>query len=154
LTFKISPPILYELGLEAALECLADQFSQQHGLLTYFETDRNPKPVDENLKVLLFQAVQELLVNVVKHAQAHSLKISMWRENNLLRLGVEDDGVGFNPLVPGYSQGKGGGFGLFSIKERLRPLGGNLEVKSEPGAGTEVVLSVPLQINASGVTTP
>ena len=152
LTFKISPPILYELGLEAALECLADQFSQQHGLLTYFETDRQPKPVDENLKVLLFQAAQELLVNVVKHAQARSLKISMWREDNLLRLGVEDDGVGFNPLVHRHPQGKGGGFGLFSIKERLRPLGGNLEVKSEPGAGTEVVLSVPLQINASGVT--
>ena len=154
LTFRISPPILYELGLEAALECLADQFSQQHGLLTYFESDRQPKPLDENLKVLLFQAVQELLVNVVKHAQAHSLKISMWREQNLLRLGVEDDGVGFNPLVPVYRQGKGGGFGLFSIKERLRPLGGNLEVKSEPGAGTEIVLSVPLKINASGVSTP
>jgi len=152
LTFKISPPILYELGLEAALECLADQFSQQHGLLTYFESDRQPKPLDENVKVLLFQAAQELLVNVVKHAQAHSLKISMWRENNLLHLGVEDDGVGFNPLIHRYSQGKGGGFGLFSIKERLRPLGGNLEVKSEPGAGTEVVLSVPLQINSSGVT--
>ena len=57
LTFKISPPILYELGLEAALECLTDQFSQQHGLLTYFECDRQPKPLDENLKVLLFQAV-------------------------------------------------------------------------------------------------
>ncbi|MEJ2070786.1 MAG: CHASE3 domain-containing protein, partial [Syntrophobacterales bacterium] len=65
LTFKISPPILYELGLEAALECLADQFSQQHGLLTYFESDLQPKPLDENLKVLLFQAAQELLVNVV-----------------------------------------------------------------------------------------
>ncbi len=147
LTFKISPPILYELGLEAALECLTDQFSQQHGLLTYFECDRQPKPLDENLKVLLFQAVQELLINVVKHAQARSLKISMWRQGESLRLGVEDDGVGFNPLVPGHRQGKGGGFGLFSINERLRPLGGSLEVKSEPGGGTEVVLSVPLDLD-------
>ena len=144
LTFKISPPILYELGLEAALESLTDQISHQHGLIAYFESDRHPKPVDENLKVLLFQAVQELLVNVVKHAQARSLKVSMWLENGFLRLAVEDDGVGFDPRVPVYGQGKQGGFGLFSIKERLRPLGGNLEVKSEPGGGTEVVLSVPL----------
>ena len=148
LTFKISPPILYELGLEAALESLTDQISHQHGLIAYFESDRHAKPVDENLKVLLFQAVQELLVNVVKHAQARSLKVSMWRENGFLHLAVEDDGVGFNPYVPVYCQGNHGGFGLFSIKERLRPLGGNLEVKSEPGAGTEVVLSVPLNLNS------
>jgi len=149
LTFKISPPILYELGLEAALESLTDQFSHQHGLVAYFESDRHPKPVDEDLKVLLFQAVQEILVNVVKHAQARSLKVSMWREDECLRIGVEDDGVGFNPRVPVYGHGKQGGFGLFSIKERLRPLGGKLEVKSEPGAGTEVVLSVPLHPGSS-----
>jgi len=152
LTFKISPPILYELGLEAALESLTDQFSHQHGLIAYFECDRHPKPVDENLKVLLFQAVQELLVNVVKHAQARSLKVSMWREDGSLRIGVEDDGLGFDPRLPVYRQGKHGGFGLFSIRERLRPLGGNLEVKSEPGAGTEIVLSVPLHQESSGET--
>jgi signal transduction histidine kinase len=149
LTFKISPPILYELGLEAALESLTDRVSHQHGLIAYFECDRQPKPLDENLKVLLFQAVQELLVNVVKHAQARSLKVTMWREDGFLRLAVEDDGVGFNPRVPVYRQGKQGGFGLFSIKERLRPLGGSLEVKSEPEGGTEVVLSVPLQDSPS-----
>jgi len=149
LTFRISPPILYDLGLEAALEWLTDRFSHQHGLLTYFESDRQPKPVDEDLKVLLFQAVQELLVNIVKHAKAHSLKVSMWRQNGFLYIGVEDDGVGFSPLARGYRQGKGGGFGLFSIRERLRPLGGNLEIKSEPEGGTEFVLSVPLNLEAS-----
>ena len=146
LTFRISPPILYDLGLEAALEWLTDRLSHQHGLLAYFESDRQPKPVDENLKVLLFQAVQELLVNVVKHTKAHSLKVSMWREQDHLYIGVEDDGVGFDPAVPGYRNGKGGGFGLFSIRERLRPLGGDLEIKSEPDGGTEFILSVPLDL--------
>jgi signal transduction histidine kinase len=149
LTSRISPPILYDLGLEAALEWLTDRFSQQHGLLAYFESDRQPKPVDENLRVLLFQAVQELLVNVVKHAQAHSLKVSMWRQGDSLHIGVEDDGVGFDPAVPGYRNGKDGGFGLFSIRERLRPLGGKLEIKSEPQGGTEFVLSVPLDLKPS-----
>jgi signal transduction histidine kinase len=146
LTSRISPPILYDLGLEAALEWLTDRFSHQHGLLTYFESDRQPKPVDDNLKVLLFQAVQELLVNIVKHAKAHSLKVSMWRQEDNLCIGVEDDGVGFNPARPDYRRREGGGFGLFSIRERLRPLGGKLEVKSEPNGGTEFVLSVPLEL--------
>ena len=152
LTFRISPPILYDLGLEAALEWLGDRFAQQHGLLTYFESDRQPKPLAEDLKVLLFQAVQELLVNIVKHARAKSLKISMWRQNGQLYIGVEDDGVGFDPTVPGYRQGKGGGFGLFSIRERLRPLGGHLEIKSEPDGGAEFVLSVPLDLKNPGDT--
>jgi len=147
LTSRISPPILYDLGLEAALEWLTDRISQQHGLLAYFESDRQPKPVDDNLKVLLFQAVQELLVNVVKHAQASSLKVSMWRQDNQLNIGVEDDGVGFDPGIPPYKNGKGGGFGLFSIRERLRPLGGRLEVKSEPQGGAEFILSVPLELS-------
>ncbi len=146
LTSRISPPILYDLGLEAALEWLTERFSHQHGLLTYFESDRQPKPVDENLKVLLFQAVQELLVNVVKHAHARSLKVSMWRQDDNLNIGVEDDGVGYDPKLPPYRNGKGGGFGLFSIRERLRPLGGKLEIKSEPQGGTEFVLSVPLEL--------
>jgi signal transduction histidine kinase len=146
LTSRISPPILYDLGLEAALEWLTERFSQQHGLLAYFESDRQPKPVDENLRVLLFQAVQELLVNVVKHARAHSLKVSMWRQDDSLHIGVEDDGVGYDPSIPPYRNGKGGGFGLFSIRERLRPLGGKLGVKSEPNGGTEFVLSVPLEL--------
>jgi signal transduction histidine kinase len=85
-------------------------------------------------------------VNVVKHAQAHSLKVSMWRQDDNLNIGVEDDGVGFNPAVPPYRNGKGGGFGLFSIRERLRPLGGKLDIKSEPNGGTEFVLSVPLEL--------
>jgi signal transduction histidine kinase len=143
LTFKISPPILYELGLEAALEWLTERFGREHGLLTFFESDRQPKSLDEDLKILVFQAVQELLVNVVKHANARNLKVSVWREGDILQVGVEDDGVGFNPQDLGLRHGEGG-FGLFSIRERLRPLGGNLRVSSEPGQGTEVTLSVPL----------
>jgi len=147
LTSRISPPILYDLGLEAALEWLTERISHQHGLMAYFESDRQPKPVDDNLKVILFQAVQELLVNVVKHARAHSLKVSMWRTDDHLNIGVEDDGVGYDPAIAPYKNGKGGGFGLFSIRERLRPLGGRMEVRSEPEGGAEFVLSVPLELS-------
>ncbi|MBM4273773.1 MAG: hypothetical protein FJ134_04810 [Deltaproteobacteria bacterium] len=148
LTFKISSPILYELGLEAAVEWLTEELQSRHGTVAYFETDRHPKPVEENLRILLYQAVNELLLNVVKHSRARHVQVSIWREGDRLRLGVYDDGVGFNPAAIRARWGKReGGFGLFSIRERLRPFGGLLEVDSKPGFGTQVVITVPLKNN-------
>jgi signal transduction histidine kinase len=143
LTFKISSPILYELGLEAALEWLTEQVTKDHGLATRFVTDGQPHPLDDDVRVILYQAVGELLVNVVKHARAQHIEVSMRREGGTLKVEVGDDGAGFQ--VPQTElRRQGCGFGLFSIRERLRPLGGLLDVQSAPGAGTHVILTVPL----------
>ena len=142
LTFELSSPILYELGLEAAVESLAEQVQKQHGILSTFEDDGQHKPLDDDVRVVLFQAVRELLVNVAKHAQANSVKVSIQRYDSDIRIGVEDDGVGFDTSEIGYSTN---GFGLFSIRERLDYLGGHLEVRSEPGRGTLVTLVAPLK---------
>ena len=88
LTFKISPPILYELGLEAALEWLTEQLAKEHGLATAFESDHRAQVPDHDLGILLFQAVNELLVNVVKHARAASVKVSMTQQDGSLRIQV------------------------------------------------------------------
>jgi signal transduction histidine kinase len=144
LTFKISSPILYELGLEAALEWLTEQIQKDHGISARFGSDGQPKPLDDDVRVLLFQAVNELLVNVVKHARAQNVEVSIRREGGNLKVEVGDDGVGFQ-MPPGQARSRERcGFGLFSIRERLRPWGGLLEVQSEPGAGTHVTLTVPL----------
>jgi len=148
LTFKISSPILYELGLEAALEWLTEQVQKDHGISARFVADGQPQPLDDDVRVLLFQAVNELLVNVVKHAQAHNVEVSMRREGGNLKVEVGDDGVGFSMPQKDYRQGRCG-FGLFSIRERLRPVGGLLEVQSAPGAGTHVSLIVPLAAAAA-----
>jgi PAS domain S-box-containing protein len=145
LTFELSSPILYQLGLEAAVEWLAERTQEQHGILSYFEDDGQPKPLDDDVRVLLFQAVRELLVNVAKHAQARSVKVAMRREGGYIRIIVEDDGVGFVTLPIGSQWGRIGGFGLFSIRERLDHIGGHLEVESEPGHGTRVALVAPLK---------
>jgi signal transduction histidine kinase len=139
LTFELSPPILYDLGFEAAVEWLADMMQEQQGLP--IEINRNgypPQPLNEEIRVLLFQAVRELLVNVVKHAKASRVQISMAKEGRFLKVTVSDDGVGLSPEV---SQG----FGLFSIRERLKYLGGQLELVSEPGQGAQVAMTVPLK---------
>lgn len=153
LTFKISSPILYELGLEAALEWLTEQIQKDHGLSTRFVSDGQPKPLDDDVRVLLFQAVNELLVNVVKHARAQNVEVSMRREGGHLKVEVGDDGMGFRMPQAGPSLRERCGFGLFSIRERLRPCGGLLEVQSEPGAGTHVILTVPLTDAADAVKT-
>jgi PAS domain S-box-containing protein len=144
LTFELSPPVLYELGFEAAVEWLVRQTRQQHGLSTEFKGEGQTKPLDNDVRILLFQAVRELLVNVVKYAQAHNVTVSTRRVGNEIRVSVEDDGVGFDVSQTGSYDYKTGGFGLFSIRERLGHMGGRLEIESKPGVGTRVTLTAPI----------
>jgi PAS domain S-box-containing protein len=145
LTLELSPPILYELGLEAAVEWLTEQVQQQHHVRTRFEGDSRPKQLDEDVRVLLFKIVQELLFNVVKHAQASTAKVSVREEKCELRIIIEDDGVGFDTDQSKSQISQTGGFGLFSIGERLDHLGGYFEISSKPGNGTRVTVCVPLK---------
>jgi PAS domain S-box-containing protein len=145
LTFEVSPPILYELGLEAAVEWLVERIQRQYGLLSHFEHDRQPKPLDDDVSVLLFQAVRELLANVAKHAQARNVKVSLRREDSNIKITVEDDGNGFDVSDVVSHWSKSEGFGLFSLHERLNHLGGHLEVHSEPGHGTCATVAAPLK---------
>ncbi len=143
--YKISSPILYELGLEAALEWLAEQFQKEHGIRSAFLTDGIEKPLDEDGRVLLFQAVGELLVNVVKHADASRVAIRCKRDGGNIRIEVEDNGSGFDPESTSMKRHASTGFGLFSIRERLKHINGELEILSSPEAGTKVILKVPLK---------
>ena len=143
LTFELSPPILYDLGFEAAVEWLAEMMQEQHGLRIEVQSDKGPKPLDDEIRVLLFQAVRELLVNVIKHAQASQVRVAIDREGADLRIKVEDNGVGLPISLDAPPTGRG--FGLFSIRERLKHLGGHLKAESEPGQGTRVTLLVPLR---------
>jgi len=146
LTYDLGSPTLYELGLEAAVkEWLTEEVEQKHNIATFFEDDGAPKPLDEDISACLLRAVRELLVNVVKHARALNIKVSICREGDKIRICVADDGVGFELSDTSFSRGKKGGYGLFSIKERLSHIGGCLDIKSQPGHGTSVVLIAPLK---------
>jgi PAS domain S-box-containing protein len=138
LTFELSPPILYELGLRQAVKWLIDQFREKHGLNITLEDNGVEKPFDNNTRFFLFQAVRELLVNVVKHAKANNVKITMRGDNSRLRITIEDDGVGFSSNANNYS-----GYGLFNIRERMNHINGTFEIKSIPGQGTTVILDAP-----------
>ncbi len=145
LTFEISPPMLYDLGLEAAIDWLVEQTQQQYKILIEFYDDGRPKPMDVSFRVLIFQATRELLFNIVKHARAQHAKVFIRRDGDDIRIDIEDDGVGFDTSAIDSQLGRTKGFGLFSIRERLSHLGGYLEVESAPGKGALITMVSPMK---------
>lgn len=145
ITFELSPPILYELGLEAAIDWLGEQTRVRHGLCCEVRQECDALPLDDDVRILTFQILRELLFNVVKHANARTVVIRLRQQGPWLAVGVEDDGTGFADAGYGDEEASlSQGFGLFSVRERLRPLGGELRIRSDPGAGATVVFRVPL----------
>jgi len=148
LTSELSSPILKQLGLEKALEWLAEETYKKYDIRITFEDDRQEKPLDDNMKILLYQAVSELLTNIAKHAQTKNASVSIKKHNSSVQICVEDNGVGFyhptDKSFPTMSEG----VGLFRLMERLEPLGGQLEIKSQPNRGTKVSLVAPLGYNS------
>jgi len=144
LSYEMSPSILNELGLESALEWLFDQTSKESHLKVHFQRDPKPKVMDRNMSTLLYRAVRELLTNVVKHAHANNVIISLRQDDQTVRLEIKDDGVGFDTRSLKLLPDRNKGFGLFSIKERLQWHKGDMVVQSAPGKGTCVLLLAPL----------
>ncbi|MHC4788639.1 MAG: sensor histidine kinase [Planctomycetota bacterium] len=138
--------MLYELGFEAAIEWLAEELESQHGLPVRVARGGGLVRMGEELGVLLFEAVRELLLNVVKHAEATAARVRIGAEDGAVHITVEDDGVGFNVPEVREHRHSSGGFGLFNIRERLDQLGGRLEVHSELGRGTRAVLVAPMNM--------
>ena len=145
LVFELSPPVLYELGFVAGIDWLAECVQKQHGIKVECEQDQNPISLDEDMRIMLFQIVRELLVNVVKHARADHVRVSVRRAGGHIRISVIDNGVGFNPSFSGVAKGEHGGFGLFSIRERMNYLGGELHIDSDARYGTRIILRAPLR---------
>jgi PAS domain S-box-containing protein len=146
LTFDLSSPVLYELGFETAVsEWLTSQIQGKHGITVEFEDNGEPKPLDDDVRILLFRDVRELLTNVVKHAQTKKVKVSIRKVGSEIHISVEDDGWGFDTKKVAATAVRKGGFGLFSIRERLGQLGGHLEIESEPGCGCKVTMMAPLK---------
>ena len=120
------------------------EMKQKHGIKVGFQDDKRTKSLDSGFGVLLYQAVRELLINVAKHAEAHEADVSISRDGEKIRIEVSDDGIGCDNSEIDLHADIEGGFGLFSIRERLEPIGGLLKIESEPGNGTKVTLTAPL----------
>lgn len=145
LAVELNPPILRYGGLAPALGWLGQWMHEKHSLNVEVEAEAHLPVLPEDVQVFLFQSVRELLFNVVKHAKVDRARIDLRQEpGHLLRLSVSDKGAGFrtDPFVA--KTCASGGFGLFSIRERIGFLNGRVDVQSPPAAGTCISLLLPL----------
>lgn len=144
LMLALDPLALHHGDLEGALAALLRRIGETHRLQTELIDDGSAKPLDEACRQFLFRAVRETLLNVVKHAEARRATVSLKRGEGTLRIVVEDDGKGFPPgALSGKRTGESGGYGLYSIAERIKAWNGSLEIGRRPGGGSYLVLSVP-----------
>ncbi|MGI5916596.1 MAG: response regulator [Anaerolineae bacterium] len=143
LTAELSPPLLYDAGLPAALDWLGRWKRERYGLIVDLDIDDEAQVPDEGLRAFLFRSARELLLNVVKHAGTHRATLSLKRYRGEVCLTVEDAGKG---MATEHASARQNTFGLFSIRERIEYLGGHMELVSAPGQGTRITLCAPLQI--------
>ncbi len=137
---KLSPLMLQELGLVAALRKLAKDLTKNTGIKTRMVIPDAVGRLAPEAEIAMYRVVQEALHNVAKHSQAKSVTVQIARENHLVRVLVEDDGVG---MVPGKGHPRGHSFGVAGIKERVGMLGGEVRLTSVRGKGTRLEFTVP-----------
>ncbi len=140
LSVELSPPTLYRDGLPAALRWLAATTEEKHGLTVELDIEADADPEGGRAKVFLFQAVRELLFNVVKHADTDVATVTLRQHGDEAELTVEDTGKGFDPESLHASSTAETGLGLVSILERAELIGVRVEIDSSPSAGTRVGL--------------
>lgn len=142
--FEVSPPILYELGFEAAVRWLRDKMLADHGLKVEFRDDGLAKTMSADKKAFLFRSLRELLMNVIKHSEVGEVLVRSYLDGDQVILEVEDHGSGFEVEEIMEKVGYSESFGLFSIHERVNFLGGMMEICSRRGRGTMVTISLPV----------
>lgn len=143
LTFDLSPTALYELGLGPALAGLARRFSSSEGPAIEVDITGGSPSLPTDVAVLMFRIARELLVNAVKHAHAERISLRLALLRGAVQMTVVDDGRGMSDDPQHHTQaGSSGGFGLFSIRQRIEPLGGRMEIAT--GRGTMVTITLPL----------
>jgi PAS domain S-box-containing protein len=147
LVAELSPPVLYADGLGAGLKWLG-QYMRRHGqTVTVLVPENHEFKLPEAHRVLLFQSVRELLINASKHAGTGKATVRLERRDEHLHVTVSDEGKGFDRTAVTAGIPSGGissKFGLYSIQERMRALGGSFVIQSAPGRGTTATLILPM----------
>lgn len=144
LSLSLCPPTLEELGLVAALEGHIDRYTQKTQIRIDFQPVGVPEDLPQDINLVAYRIVQEALTNVARHAKVSEVRVSLWVENDMLNLSIEDKGAGF---APGHAEA---GAGVTGMRERARLLGGSFSIDSAPGAGTRVGVRLPLQESGQG----
>lgn len=142
LTSELIPPVVHESGLRTGMEWLASFMAAKYDFAVKLSMKEDFRQLDENTKLLLFEATRELLVNAQEHGKAGEADVSVRRAgDSMIQIEVADRGAGFDPAAL-----KQSGFGLLRIRHRLEMIGGRLGIESSPGKGSRITLAAPLPI--------
>jgi len=147
---ELNPPVLEEFGLLAAIEWLSEQMNEHYQINTRVVKHVNGQlasKTDIEIQTILFQAVRELLNNVVKHANATEVTLKISESRNMLWITVHDDGTGFDPATD-FEKNGNAGFGLRNIRMRLEQIEGQFEIRTRQSEGTTVKVGAPKSINS------
>jgi two-component system sensor histidine kinase UhpB len=141
---NLRPPLLDEFGLEASLRWYVEREAKRAGLAFELELAPVEPRVGTVVETTCFRVVQEALTNVIRHADAHVVKIELGRRNGRLQLSLCDDGRGFDVPAARKRSNQDGNQGLLNMEERVALVGGDFEIESAPGRGTCVRARIPL----------
>jgi signal transduction histidine kinase len=144
LIYKLSPPILDDFDIDIAIGVLIEETNTSEGTdFTYTNHITEPVPLNHALKITLYRAVGELLTNIQKHAGTQKARVQLWTSGQDICLQVEDQGAGMD--VKKIKPMLHGGFGLYSLSERIQNFGGSMEIISAHGKGTKITLTAPVK---------
>ncbi len=145
ITYQLSPPILYELGISHAIRWRLEQIEEENNINTSLIDNTESINLNEETNILLFRAIMEIINNVIKHSKATKLKVSLNNDENFITVQISDNGIGFDPVKAEKNATQNMSFGMFSNRERISFINGNMEIISKIGQGTSTILRIPNQ---------
>ena len=145
ITYELSPAILYEMGLIPAIGLKLDDIEKSNKIKTLLIDQSKSHELEEKVQIILFRTISELLQNVIKHSKAKNVNVSFRRANGIYRIIVSDNGIGFDFEAMRAKALLEKKFGLFSIMERIRYIGGEVNIDAAPKEGTKVVIDLPIK---------
>jgi two-component system sensor histidine kinase NreB len=142
---ELRPVLLDDLGLAAAAQRYIESYERQYGMKVELDfANPNRERFMPEIEITLYRILQEALTNIVKHAKASRVQVTLRRQRGKLVLSVSDNGVGF--CAGEFQYGKGEtGLGIYGMKERVALLNGQFDIKSRPGRGTTITVEIPLE---------
>ena len=147
--FELSPPILEDLGIQPALRWLAEHLGRRHGTQIEVADDVTEPELSPTVRTIIFRAVRELAINAAKYAGDAEIILSCLTGSHTVRFGVRDTGPGFEPVALGHCTTGVHRFGLLSVEQQIRGIGGTFEIVSSIGEGTRATITVPLEPQGS-----
>ena len=144
ITYELSPPIIYQLGIIDALDWFADETKEKYKIDFNFTTNTDSIELTEFKSILLFRSIQEAVTNTLKYAKASLITLDVNKTSEKVTVTLVDNGKGFDTKILNDNISSKSGFGLFAVKERIRNLSGKLDISSEIGVGTKIKITIPV----------